>query len=206
TVLEQDSLSPGLQSQENVPQAAETVTTSNEPDLLFSLMFDELLNGTTLVVSKSSAVHDVDAPNKHQQHNTSTTTVANIIQAETNNEYAQDDDDEFVNVFSTPVQERGETSSRHVDSSNMHTFYQHHPSGYRWTKDHPLKQIKAMQEELYQFDRLDVWELVDRTLCKNVINMKWIWKNKRDEENTLIRNKARLVAKGYTQNEGIDFE
>ncbi|GJT12895.1 gag-pol polyprotein [Tanacetum coccineum] len=36
--------------------------------------------------------------------------------------------------------------------------------------------------------------------------MKWIWKNKRDEENTVIRNKARLVAKGYAQKEGIDFE
>nr|GEX93872.1 retrovirus-related Pol polyprotein from transposon TNT 1-94 [Tanacetum cinerariifolium] len=36
--------------------------------------------------------------------------------------------------------------------------------------------------------------------------MKWLWKNKRDEENTVIRNKARLVAKGYNQQEGIDFE
>ncbi|GJU15004.1 retrovirus-related pol polyprotein from transposon TNT 1-94 [Tanacetum coccineum] len=56
------------------------------------------------------------------------------------------------------------------------------------------------------FDRLDVWALVDRPLFKNVINMKWICKNKRDEENTIIRNKARLVAKGYDQKEGIDFE
>nr|GEW49636.1 integrase, catalytic region, zinc finger, CCHC-type, peptidase aspartic, catalytic [Tanacetum cinerariifolium] len=62
------------------------------------------------------------------------------------------------------------------------------------------------QEELHQFDRLDVWELVDRPLRKNVINMKWLWKNKRDEENTVIRNKACLVAKGYNQQEGIDFE
>ncbi|GJV19680.1 retrovirus-related pol polyprotein from transposon TNT 1-94 [Tanacetum coccineum] len=66
--------------------------------------------------------------------------------------------------------------------------------------------IEAMQEELHQFDRLDVWELVDRPLCKNVINMKWLWKNKRDEENTVICNKARLVAKGYSQQEGIDFK
>ncbi|GKE75873.1 retrovirus-related pol polyprotein from transposon TNT 1-94 [Tanacetum coccineum] len=36
--------------------------------------------------------------------------------------------------------------------------------------------------------------------------MKWIWKNKRDKENTIIRNKYRLVAKGYAQKEGIDFE
>ncbi|GJZ27748.1 retrovirus-related pol polyprotein from transposon TNT 1-94, partial [Tanacetum coccineum] len=63
-----------------------------------------------------------------------------------------------------------------------------------------------MQEEIHQFERLDVWELVDRPLCKNVINIKWLWKNKRDEENTVIRNKARLVAKGYDQKEGIDFE
>ncbi|GKF93851.1 hypothetical protein Tco_0283551 [Tanacetum coccineum] len=41
TVLEQDSLSPGLQSQENVPQVAEIVTTSNELGLLYSLMFSE---------------------------------------------------------------------------------------------------------------------------------------------------------------------
>nr|GFA22520.1 ribonuclease H [Tanacetum cinerariifolium] len=64
----------------------------------------------------------------------------------------------------------------------------------------------ARCEELYQFDRLDVWELVDRPLCKNVINMKLLWKNKRDEENTVIRNKSHLVAKGYAQKEGVDFE
>nr|GEV71168.1 ribonuclease H-like domain-containing protein [Tanacetum cinerariifolium] len=66
--------------------------------------------------------------------------------------------------------------------------------------------IESMQEELYQFDRLDVWELVDRLLCTNVINLKWLWKNKRDEENTVIQNKSRLVAKGYAQKEGVDFE
>ncbi|GJW12412.1 retrovirus-related pol polyprotein from transposon TNT 1-94 [Tanacetum coccineum] len=66
--------------------------------------------------------------------------------------------------------------------------------------------IEAKKEELHQFDRLDVWKLVDKPLCKNVINLKWLWNNKRDEENTMIRNKARHVAKGYAQKEGIDFE
>nr|GFA05981.1 hypothetical protein [Tanacetum cinerariifolium] len=61
-------------------------------------------------------------------------------------------------------------------------------------------------EELHQFDRLDVWELVDIPLRTNVINLKWLWKNKRDEKNTIIRNKSRLVAKGYAQKEGVDFE
>ncbi|GJT37215.1 retrovirus-related pol polyprotein from transposon TNT 1-94 [Tanacetum coccineum] len=54
TVLEQDSLSPGPQSQENVLKLTSTVTTSNEMELLYSPMFNELLNGTTPVVSKSS--------------------------------------------------------------------------------------------------------------------------------------------------------
>nr|GEU34081.1 retrovirus-related Pol polyprotein from transposon TNT 1-94 [Tanacetum cinerariifolium] len=149
------------------------------------------------------------------------------------------------NLDKMKEKERGETSSCHVDSSNMH------PSERHWTNDHPLEQvienlsrsirtrrhletngemcmfaltvsrtepknikeamadfawIEAMQEEIHQFERLDVWELIDRPLCKNVINMKWLWKNKRDEENTVIRNKARLVAKGYGHKEGIDFE
>ncbi|GJT93540.1 retrovirus-related pol polyprotein from transposon TNT 1-94 [Tanacetum coccineum] len=67
TVLEQDSLSPGPQSPENVPQVADTVTTSNELELLYSPMFSELLNGTSHVVSKSSAVRAADNPDKHCQ-------------------------------------------------------------------------------------------------------------------------------------------
>nr|GEV62093.1 retrovirus-related Pol polyprotein from transposon TNT 1-94 [Tanacetum cinerariifolium] len=66
--------------------------------------------------------------------------------------------------------------------------------------------IESMQEELHQFNRLDVWELVDKPLCKNVINMKRLWKNKRDEENIVIRNKSHLMAKGYAQKEGVDFK
>ncbi|GJY69281.1 putative ribonuclease H-like domain-containing protein [Tanacetum coccineum] len=274
TVLEQDNLSPSPQSPENFPQVVETVTTSNDLELLYSPMFSELLNGTSHVVSKSSAVHAADNPDKRQQHNTThnspTTDVAdppplnihsthqtptqvptitapeNIIQAETNTENAQFDDDKFINIFSTPVQEQGETSSCHVDSSNMHTFYQHHPSAQRWTKKHPLEQvignpsqsvrtrrqletdsemcmfaltmsqtepknikeamadsawIESMQEELHQFDRLDVWELVDRPLCKNVINLKWLWKNKRDEE--IILTNLSCGLRGYAQKEGM---
>nr|GEW28063.1 retrovirus-related Pol polyprotein from transposon TNT 1-94 [Tanacetum cinerariifolium] len=66
--------------------------------------------------------------------------------------------------------------------------------------------IESMQEELHQYDRLEVWELVDRPLCKKVINMKWLCKNKHDEENTVIRNKSRLMAKGYAQKEGVVFK
>nr|GFA34584.1 retrovirus-related Pol polyprotein from transposon TNT 1-94 [Tanacetum cinerariifolium] len=70
TALEHDSLSPSLQCQENVTKAYRTITTSNELDLLFSLMFDELLNGITKVVPKTSTVTTTDAPNQRQQQNT----------------------------------------------------------------------------------------------------------------------------------------
>ncbi|GKD29637.1 hypothetical protein Tco_1240415 [Tanacetum coccineum] len=79
TVLEQDSLRPGLQSQENVPQVAETVTTSNKLELLYSPMFRELLNENSPVVSKSYAVHVADNPDKRQQHNiTHTSTITDV--------------------------------------------------------------------------------------------------------------------------------
>ncbi|GJU52251.1 gag-pol polyprotein [Tanacetum coccineum] len=56
------------------------------------------------------------------------------------------------------------------------------------------------------FQNIQVWELVDKPFGKNVIKLKWLWKSKKVEDQTLIRNKARLVAKGYAQEEGIDFE
>nr|GEX66304.1 hypothetical protein [Tanacetum cinerariifolium] len=124
-------------------------------------------------------------------------------------------------------------------------------SEYRWTKDHPLEQVRgnpsrpvqtrrqlatdpkmcmyaltvstaepknikkamadsawieAMQDELHQFDRLQVWELVDKLFGKSIIKLKWLWKNKTNEDQTVIRNKARLVAKGHAQEEGVDFK
>nr|GEZ09167.1 retrovirus-related Pol polyprotein from transposon TNT 1-94 [Tanacetum cinerariifolium] len=68
--LEYDSLSPRRTCQENVSHRDKTDTTSNELDLLFSPMFDELLNGSSKVVSKSSTVSDADAPNHRQQPTT----------------------------------------------------------------------------------------------------------------------------------------
>nr|GFA86067.1 hypothetical protein [Tanacetum cinerariifolium] len=158
--LNHDSLSPAIQRQANVSQVDRIVTMSNELDLLFSLMFDELLNGSSKVVSKSSAVSAADDLN-HRQHQSTPlnihTTPAptcqvsslaptvisfkNINQAETYAENDQVADDEFINIFSTPVQDQGETSSRHTDSLNMHTFYQRYPSEHRWTKYHPIEQV-----------------------------------------------------------------
>nr|GFC41672.1 hypothetical protein [Tanacetum cinerariifolium] len=154
----QNSTDPGPTRQ--AMASVQISTTSNELDLLFSPMFDELLNGSSKVVFKSSDVSAADAPNQRQQPTTplnnhttpvptcpnppiSTSVISseNINQAEPHAENAQVADDEFINIFLTPLQDQGETSSRHVDSSNMHTFYQRYSSDKRWTKDHPLEQV-----------------------------------------------------------------
>ncbi|GKB46740.1 retrovirus-related pol polyprotein from transposon TNT 1-94 [Tanacetum coccineum] len=69
-----------------------------------------------------------------------------------------------------------------------------------------LSWIDAMQEEIYEFKRLQVWELVP---CPNkvmFIKLKWIYKVKTDEFGRVLKNKARLVAQGFRQEEGIDFQ
>nr|GEW73183.1 retrovirus-related Pol polyprotein from transposon TNT 1-94 [Tanacetum cinerariifolium] len=199
-----------------------TITTSNEVDLLFSPMVDELLNGSSKVMSKSSAVSTADAPNQHQQHHTtplnthttpeptcqvptqvpSVASPENMNQAEMVEEYAQVENDEFINIFFR--------TRRHLESDGEMcmfalTMIRIEPKNIKEAVADSAW-IESMQEELHRFDRLDVWELVDIPLCKNVINIKWLWKNKRDEENTVIRNKSRLVAKGYAQKEGVDFK
>ncbi|GKD97530.1 retrovirus-related pol polyprotein from transposon TNT 1-94 [Tanacetum coccineum] len=66
--------------------------------------------------------------------------------------------------------------------------------------------IDSMQEELLQFKRLDVWELVPWPDNLKSLTLKWLLKNKVNEENTVIRNKTRMVVRGYHQEEGIDFK
>jgi hypothetical protein len=65
--------------------------------------------------------------------------------------------------------------------------------------------VLAMQEELNNFKRNEVWSLVPRPK-QNIVGTKWVFRNKQDEHGVVTRNKARLVAKGYAQVVGLDFE
>ncbi|GKC01564.1 retrovirus-related pol polyprotein from transposon TNT 1-94 [Tanacetum coccineum] len=171
----------------NVSPSADTTTPSQqELDLLFGPLYDELFTAGTSSVNKSSSPSDnskqQDTPptptvQSTKEPITPTTTVNakenntdNQAEIQVDNEHV--DDNEFYNVFNTPVREEADSSSRYVDLLNI----------------------------------LQVWELVDKPFGKTVIKLKWLWKNKKDEDQTVIRNKARLVAKGYAQEEGIDFE
>nr|GEW45963.1 integrase, catalytic region, zinc finger, CCHC-type, peptidase aspartic, catalytic [Tanacetum cinerariifolium] len=66
--------------------------------------------------------------------------------------------------------------------------------------------IDSMQEELLQFKRLDVWVLVPALDNISPLTLKWLFKNKHDEEQTVIKNKSPFVVRGYSQDEGIDFK
>jgi hypothetical protein len=63
-----------------------------------------------------------------------------------------------------------------------------------------------MHEELENFERNQVWELVDPPPGCKPIGTKWVWKNKEGEKGKVVRNKSRLVAQGFSQKEGINYE
>nr|GEX83951.1 copia protein [Tanacetum cinerariifolium] len=166
----------------------------------------------------------VDELNSQQQHvqqqgnqaSLQSKTVANNVSN------AMFDANSFVNPFSTSSTSAAESSSsQYVDPSNMHTFYQPYPHEFQWSKDHPLEQVIGEPSRpiltrnqlrsdgdmcIYAltFKRMDVWVLVPVPDNISHLTLKWIFKNKNDEESTVIRNMSHLVVRGYRQEEGLD--
>nr|GEV87571.1 putative ribonuclease H-like domain-containing protein [Tanacetum cinerariifolium] len=104
----------------------------------------------------------------------------------------------FVNPFATP-------STSAVESSSLQYVSIMEPKNVKEAMIDPAW-IESMQEEILQYKRLDVWVLVLAQDNITPLTLKWLFKNKHDEEKTIIRNKSRLVVRGYRQEEGIDFE
>ncbi|GJV33833.1 retrovirus-related pol polyprotein from transposon TNT 1-94 [Tanacetum coccineum] len=140
------------------------------------------------------------------------------------NPFAPVDNHPFINVFS-PEPSSEASSSGDLSSAESPYVSQtlHHLR--KWSKDHPLdniignpsrpvstrKQLEidalwCLYNSIYEFDRLQVWELVPQPDYVIIIALKWIYKVKLDEYGDVLKKKARLVAKGYRQEEGIDFE
>nr|GEW02030.1 hypothetical protein [Tanacetum cinerariifolium] len=233
--FEQRSSKPGLQSMTSgqissgldLTYAPSTITTQQptegELDLLFEAMYDDYIGG-----HPSATQRFVPAAQAHQVRQTSTTStsIADTAPTPTNSspqatnfpissqdvdmlktqQHAQQlgnqaplqpktvaenvpnamfDENSFVNPFATPSTRE---PSRPVLTRNQ------------------LRSDGDMCIYALTFKRLDVWVLVPALDNISPLTLKWIFKNKNDKENTVIRNKSRLVVRGYRQEEGIDFE
>ncbi|KAI3676162.1 hypothetical protein L1987_85762 [Smallanthus sonchifolius] len=64
---------------------------------------------------------------------------------------------------------------------------------------------EAMQDELSQFQKLHVWDLVDLPKGFQLIGTRWVFKCKTDDRHVVVKNKARLVVQGFYQQEGLDY-
>ncbi|GJU08797.1 hypothetical protein Tco_1125227 [Tanacetum coccineum] len=142
-VSDYDNPDPAPELQNVSPSADTTVPSQQELDLLFGPLYDEFFNDGTSRVNKSSSPTDDSAqqdtlPSTNIHPTTEPSTPTHVNAEENNNDQA-----EFTNPFCTPVQEIAESSSRNIGTSNMHTFNQPQDSEYRWTKDHPLTQVRG---------------------------------------------------------------
>nr|GEW99327.1 hypothetical protein [Tanacetum cinerariifolium] len=154
-------------------------------------------NSSNTPVSSRSSLRASPLPTAQQQRNLTPSSTAFAVDNVSN---AVFEGDLFVNPFATPSTKYVVSSTRYVDPSNMHTFYQPYPHDYQWKKDHPLEQV-IEEPSLPVLTRNQL--KTDGDMCSYALTL---FKNKHDEENTIIRNKTRLVVRGYRQEEGIDFE
>ncbi|KAK8933850.1 hypothetical protein KSP39_PZI015291 [Platanthera zijinensis] len=65
--------------------------------------------------------------------------------------------------------------------------------------------VKAMKEEMQMIKKNNTWELVPKPKNKKVVNLKWVYKIKQNEQGEVVKYKARIVAKGFTQLPGVDY-
>ncbi|GJV22318.1 retrovirus-related pol polyprotein from transposon TNT 1-94 [Tanacetum coccineum] len=178
--------------------------------------------------SPSLTTVDQDAPSTSNSQTTPETqslVISNNVEEENHDlDVAHINNDLFFGI-PIPKNDSEASSSSDVIPTIVHIAAPNSEHITKWTKDHPLDNIIgelerpvsirlqlheqalfSMQEELNEFERLEVWELVPHPDKVMVITLKWIYKVKLDELGGILKNKARLVARGYRQEEGIDFE
>nr|GEV44404.1 hypothetical protein [Tanacetum cinerariifolium] len=175
----------------------------NDGDLLFQPMFDELLNPSPSVDLQAPEVIALIADTTPE---TQSSVIPQDVEEENHDiKVAHVGND---SLFGVPILEvtsiqSSSTVSPHTIMQPDHQIPQHNSN---WTKDHPLDNIivepktykdaltqscwiEAMQEELNEFERFKVWELVPRLNKVMDITLKWIYKVKLDELGEILKNK-----------------
>jgi len=66
--------------------------------------------------------------------------------------------------------------------------------------------LEAIQDELQSHQENNTWEAAILPPNRKAINVKWIFKIKRNADEEIVRYKARLVVKGCTQKKGLEYE
>ncbi|GKB38509.1 retrovirus-related pol polyprotein from transposon TNT 1-94 [Tanacetum coccineum] len=171
--------------------------------------------------SSSSTSIDKDAPSLSTSPNIKAiNSLINSTNVEQNEEVTMFDSDTFIDPFFPLDTSSAESSSRILSIKTYFIRRQLSTDAlwcyfYTFLAKEELKNykeamiesswIEVMQEEIHEFEQLEVWELVPRPDKAMIISLKWIFKVKLDEYGGVLKNKARLVAKGYPREEGINF-
>nr|GEX64240.1 retrovirus-related Pol polyprotein from transposon TNT 1-94 [Tanacetum cinerariifolium] len=203
----------GKRSRLDLTYAPSTITTQQptegELDLLFKALYDDFIGG-----QPSAAQRTFSAIQAQQVRQTSTTStsIADSALAPTNSSSqatnfpntSQDVDE--LNSQQQHVQQQG--NQAHLQSE---TIADNVPNamfdGNTFVNPFANPSTSAVASSSSQnFKRFDVWVLVSAPDNISPFTLKWLFKNKHDEEQTAIRNKSRLVVRGYRQEEGIDFK
>nr|GEU36258.1 hypothetical protein [Tanacetum cinerariifolium] len=200
--------------------APSTITTQQPTEgelaLLFEAMYDDYIGGQPSATART--ILPTQEP-EVRQTSTASTTIADTAPTQTNSSShatnipitSQDVDElnpnalfvgnTFVNPFANPSTSVAESSSsQNVDPSNMHidmcmyalTVSTMEPKNVKEAMTDPTW-IDSMQDELLQFKRIDVWVLVPAPDNISPLTLKWLFKNKHDEEQMVIRNKMEAI-------------
>ncbi|GJZ93629.1 retrovirus-related pol polyprotein from transposon TNT 1-94 [Tanacetum coccineum] len=157
--------------------------TKNDQDLLFQPMFDEYVKSpsaiSTLIFAATLLPSDTAGASSSTTIDQDAPSLSNSPNIEATNSP----------LNSTNVETNKEVAE--FDTKAEPKNYKEAMKESCW--------IEAMQEEIHEFEQLEVWEY-------EIINLKSIFKVKLDEYGRVLKNKAWLVAKGYRQEEGTDFE
>nr|GEW92103.1 retrotransposon protein, putative, unclassified [Tanacetum cinerariifolium] len=186
------------------------IPSKEDLDNLFGPMYEEYFEKTSFFTSINSSAQQAhnhkDSPSTSsivvEEHKappivTTSEEQTSLIPLNEADESNQEDSTNFDgNMFFVPYDvlnfEEAESSTTALDPSNMHEFHQTDSEVCMYSLTVSTLEPNNIKEAIPD--------------GKNIIAIKWLWKNKSDAKNIVIRNKSRLVAKGYKQEEGIDFE
>nr|GEU51208.1 retrovirus-related Pol polyprotein from transposon TNT 1-94 [Tanacetum cinerariifolium] len=187
--LDYDNSGPAPQLQKVSPSADATAPTQQELDLLFGPLYDEFFTAGISSINKSSSPTDNSTqqdtpPTMDIQSSTKPTTLTTNVNTEENNNNqavdTQTKDHPLEQVHenpSKPVQTRRQLATDPEMCMFMLTVSTIEPKNIKEAMADSAW-IEAIQEDIHQFDRLQVWELIHKPFGKT----------------------------GYAKEEGIDFE